>query len=131
MANFLTQTEGIRALVKALGGISPHRQTPAFAAQTFNDWFARRSISPHPSGTSSATGRWVILWPDTFNNYFYPCTAKAAVEVLEALGCHVIVPTASLCCGRSLYDFGMLDQAKRRSATYSRRSGLTSMRLRR
>ncbi|WP_447987481.1 FAD-binding and (Fe-S)-binding domain-containing protein [Nitrospira sp. Nam74] len=113
MANFLTQTPGIRALVKALGGISPHRQMPAFAAQTFKDWFARRSFSPHPSGTSSATGPRVILWPDTFNNYFYPRTAKAAVEVLEALGCQVLVPTATLCCGRPLYDFGMLDQAKR------------------
>jgi FAD/FMN-containing dehydrogenase/Fe-S oxidoreductase len=110
VANFLTQTPGIRTLVKALGGISPHRQMPAFAAQTFKDWFARRSTSPDPSRT---TGRRVILWPDTFNNYFYPRTAKAAVEVLEALGCHVIVPTATLCCGRPLYDFGMLGQATR------------------
>jgi Fe-S oxidoreductase len=55
----------------------------------------------------------VILWPDTFNNYFYPRTARAAVEVLEALGCHVIVPQNPLCCGRPLYDFGMLAQAKR------------------
>ncbi len=54
----------------------------------------------------------VLLWPDTFNNYFIPSTARAAVEVLEAAGYRVVVPRAHLCCGRPLYDFGMLDRAE-------------------
>jgi Fe-S oxidoreductase len=54
----------------------------------------------------------VLLWPDTFNNHFHPNTAKAAVEVLEAAGFRVIVPRANLCCGRPLYDHGMLDRAQ-------------------
>lgn len=54
----------------------------------------------------------VLLWPDTFNNYFHPETAIAAVEVLEAAGWNVRVPEANVCCGRPLYDFGMLDRAK-------------------
>jgi Fe-S oxidoreductase len=41
----------------------------------------------------------VILWADTFNDHFYPATAHAAVEVLEAAGYRVHVPAASLCCG--------------------------------
>ena len=55
----------------------------------------------------------VLLWADTFNNYFLPSTAKAAVEVLETAGFQVLVPRANLCCGRPLYDFGMLDRAER------------------
>lgn len=55
----------------------------------------------------------VILWPDTFNNYFHPATAKAAVEVLESAGFQVIVPKQDLCCGRPLYDYGMLGTARR------------------
>lgn len=55
----------------------------------------------------------VILWADTFNNFFHPQTAQAAVEVLEAAGFCVTVPDADLCCGRPLYDYGMLDRAKR------------------
>jgi Fe-S oxidoreductase len=55
----------------------------------------------------------VILWADTFNNYFHPETAAAAVDVLEAAGFAVDVPRAALCCGRPLYDFGMLDIARR------------------
>ncbi len=53
-----------------------------------------------------------MLWPDTFNNHFHPQTAIAAVEVLETAGFQVVVPGPSLCCGRPLYDFGMLDAAK-------------------
>ena len=53
-----------------------------------------------------------LLWPDTFNNYFHPSTARAAVEVLEAAGYRVLIPRAHLCCGRPLYDFGLLDRAQ-------------------
>ena len=55
----------------------------------------------------------VILWPDTFNNYFHPAVAKAAVAVLEDAGFEVVLPKQDLCCGRPLYDYGMLDTAQR------------------
>lgn len=106
MANLMTQTPGLRDVVKALAGISTHRAMPRFAPETFQAW--HRGREQHPVG-----GQNVLLWPDTFNNYFYPETAKAATEVLESAGCTVIVPQANLCCGRPLYDFGMLRQAKR------------------
>jgi Fe-S oxidoreductase len=54
----------------------------------------------------------VLLWPDTFNNSFHPHSGQAAVEVLEAAGFRVTVPSAWLCCGRPLYDYGMLRQAR-------------------
>ncbi|HET8721660.1 MAG TPA: FAD-linked oxidase C-terminal domain-containing protein, partial [Nitrospira sp.] len=105
-ANLLTQTAGISAVIKTLGGIAVDRRMPAFASPTFTEWFRSRQT---PSNGDLS----VILWPDTFNNYFYPGTAKAAVEVLEAAGCRVVIPPRPLCCGRPLYDFGMLDLAKR------------------
>jgi Fe-S oxidoreductase len=55
--------------------------------------------------------REVILWADTFNNYFSPDTSRAAHAVLQSAGFHVTVPQIHLCCGRPLYDFGMLDKA--------------------
>jgi FAD/FMN-containing dehydrogenase/Fe-S oxidoreductase len=106
VANFFGQTPGISSAFKMLGGISPHRQAPPFANETFKAWFARR-------GPRVPDGRPVILWPDTFNNHFHPEVAKAAVEVLEHAGCHVIVPGPSLCCGRPLYDYGFLPTARR------------------
>jgi Fe-S oxidoreductase len=54
-----------------------------------------------------------VLWPDTFNNYFRPDTARAAFEVLEHAGFRIQVPQSNLCCGRPLYDYGFLDLAER------------------
>ncbi len=106
VANFFTQTPLLTGLAKALGGISAKRRMPPFATQTFTQWFRRRG--PRNQGQPP-----VILWPDTFNNYFLPETARAAVEVLESAEFCVSVPQGSLCCGRPLYDFGMLTLAKR------------------
>jgi FAD/FMN-containing dehydrogenase/Fe-S oxidoreductase len=95
-------------LGKRLAGIAPERTPPQFADEPFRAWFERRG------GTRVVDGRRVILWPDTFTNYFEPDVAKAAVEVLEAAGCSVELPRGHVCCGRPLYDFGMLDLARHR-----------------
>jgi Fe-S oxidoreductase len=55
----------------------------------------------------------VILWPDTFTNFFESEVGAAAVEALEAAGFAVTVPQGHLCCGRPLYDYGFLDLARR------------------
>jgi FAD/FMN-containing dehydrogenase/Fe-S oxidoreductase len=105
LVNLTTQLPFLREIAKLVAGIPFQRSIPAFAPQTFKRWFRRRR--------RNSDGPRVLLWPDTFNNYFLPSTAKAAVEVLEAAGFCVIVPQANLCCGRPLYDFGMLDRAKK------------------
>jgi FAD/FMN-containing dehydrogenase/Fe-S oxidoreductase len=104
LVNVVTQTPGLSRLAKLAAGMAPERSIPAFAPQTFRAWFQRR-------GPRARGGPRVLLWPDTFNNYFYPDTARAAVEVLEHLGFDVEIPSQVLCCGRPLYDFGMLNRA--------------------
>jgi Fe-S oxidoreductase len=106
VANFFTQTPLLADLAKAAVGMAPQRQIPAFAPQTFKEWFRHRG--PRNVGMPQ-----VMLWPDTFNNHFHPATAMAAVEILEAAGYQVVVPEPFLCCGRPLYDYGMLGLAKR------------------
>jgi FAD/FMN-containing dehydrogenase/Fe-S oxidoreductase len=105
LANLGTQLPFLSDIAKMVIGIPRERRIPAFAPQNFKTWF-RRHRTPNPGGPP------VILWPDTFNNYFLPDTSIAAVEVLEAAGFEVLVPPGSLCCGRPLYDFGMLTRAK-------------------
>jgi FAD/FMN-containing dehydrogenase/Fe-S oxidoreductase len=105
LVNFLGRAPGTSQLTKWVGGISQKRNMPAFAAETFTAWFRQRKVENQ--------GRpQVILWPDTFSNNFHPDISKAAVEVLEHAGYQVRIPQQALCCGRPLYDFGMLDQAK-------------------
>jgi len=104
-ANFFTQTPGLSSLAKLAAGYAQKRHIPPYAPQTFKQWFAERPVR-------NAGKPPVILWADTFNNHFTPAVAKAAVEVLEHAGYQVHVPRQSLCCGRPLYDYGMLDTAK-------------------
>ena len=106
LVNFVTQTAPFDALAKAAIGVSQKRHIPPFASPTLKEWFARR---PHRDGG----GRRVILWADTFTNYFHAPIGIAAVEALEDAGYHVVIPQEHLCCGRPLYDYGMLDLARR------------------
>lgn len=106
LANFFTQTPLLRNVAKSVAGMPQERQVPPFASQTFRQRFRNRA----PRNESSPR---VILWADTFNNHFTPPVAEAAVEVLEAAGYRVVVPEQHLCCGRPLYDYGMLGLAKR------------------
>ncbi len=140
LANLATQTPILRSLAKKLAGVTQHRDMPTFPNQSFKQWLAsseapttkdpsrpersssnlssrpKRSEVERPAFFSTSTPSnirgTVILWADTFNNHFTPHTAQSALAVLEDAGFRVQVPRAHLCCGRPLYDFGMLDQAK-------------------
>jgi len=106
IVNFFTQTPGFASLALAAAGMAPQRKIPILAAQTFRAWFESRV----PSSESRSP---VMLFPDTFNNFFRPETARAGVEVLEAAGFDVAIPRTVLCCGRPLYDYGMLGLARK------------------
>lgn len=125
VVNFFMHAPVISNITKALAGIAPQRKMPRYAERTFKSWFNERAkrvgnsqfaVSSKGNTKLPTANRQlptVILWADTFNNYFLPQTLVAGVEVLEAAGFHVIVPKKSLCCGRPLYDFGMLNTAKK------------------
>ena len=69
--------------------------------------------SKNTAGREARTpGQQVLLWPDTWNNYYHPQTLAAAEKVLTEAGFRVEVPRGHICCGRPLYDFGLLDAAR-------------------
>ncbi len=117
LANFFSQAPGFRQILQSLLHLAPQRRVPRLARSTFQQW-ARENKVPDIAGTiSRPTPRdpqrgEVILWADTFNNYFLPATSQAALEVLQDAGFDVRVPQMHLCCGRPLYDFGFVDRAK-------------------
>jgi Fe-S oxidoreductase len=105
LANAVLQWPGLSAFAKWAGGIAPQRRIPSYAPQSFVQWFRQRG--------ERKGGQTVMLWPDTFNNFFRAQTAIAATRALEALGYAVTIPDRILCCGRPLYDWGMLDRARK------------------
>ena len=106
LANVVTSTPGLRAGAKWLADMEQSRTIPPFAPEPFVRWWAKR-----PAKNTDKPK--VVLFPDTFNNYFHPNVAKAAVDVLEAAGWQVLVPQTDMCCGRPLYDYGFMDAAGR------------------
>lgn len=107
VVNALLNAPGVGTLAKKIGGIAPQRRLPSFARKSFSRQFRDRPLG------AGAHDRPVILFPDTFNNYQRPDVLVHAANVLEDAGYRVTIPHRTLCCGRPLYDWGMLDTAKR------------------
>ena len=95
-------------VVKAILQVAEQREIPKFPEETFVKWARNRPVS---GGLRPG----VVLFADTLNNYFRPNTARAAWEVLQNVGFTIHVPQTRehLCCGRPLYDFGLLGAAKK------------------
>ncbi len=120
-------------IVKRIAGVAAERKLPRLASKSFQK-SRRPSTKPGAPGPGSPrTGfspwggnlafetwgtakigapRQVVLWPDTWNNYYHPATLTAADAVLTAAGFAVHTPTGHICCGRPLYDFGLLGAAR-------------------
>jgi Fe-S oxidoreductase len=54
----------------------------------------------------------VILFNDTFHNYFETGPLRAAAQVLERAGFAVELPREQVCCGRPMISKGLLDDVR-------------------
>jgi Fe-S oxidoreductase len=117
---FATHESAVATHIAARHDGSPvitHADSPRFAKETYTTDSMQRSsnrneLHPHGRLAPFDTDR-VLLWPDTFNNYLESAVGPAAVKVLEHAGYRVEIPPRPLCCGRPLYDWGMLTTAER------------------
>ncbi len=112
-------------LVKAIVGIAQERQLPKLALKSFVSGhdFSRanksslrsRALAPDRTRealTAAPQAPLVVLWPDTWNNYYHPQTLVAAESLLSRAGFRALSPKGHICCGRPLYDFGFLGAAR-------------------
>jgi Fe-S oxidoreductase len=95
------------SIVKKIVGVAQQRQLPSLAPESYQKG---RVAAAQPEGQSASSQ--VVLWADTWNNYYHPQTLSAAESVLTQAGFHVETPAGHLCCGRPLYDFGLLGAAR-------------------
>jgi len=94
-------------------GLAPERSLPRFQRSFL-------SALPHrPASSASKEAvpfKEVVLFVDTFNNYFEPANARAAHAVLQAAGYrvhfNVRADARPLCCGRTLLAAGRVQEAK-------------------
>ncbi len=116
VANAVTGGAFTAPLVRRLGGMAPERSLPPVAGETFTRWCARRRVAGPPG-----EGRRLLVFPDTFTNFFDPGVGRAAVAVLEAAGFRVEVPPGPVCCGLTWLSTGQVGAARRVLTATARR----------
>ncbi len=104
--NLRDRLPGLPALGQALLGLAARRSLPRWHFRPF------APAAPVPGGS----GTEVVLLVDTFNRYFEPENAHAALAVLIAAGYRVHIPSLSNgpppCCGRTFLAAGLVDEAR-------------------
>jgi Fe-S oxidoreductase len=113
LSNVAASLPGSGWLAEKTLGIARERELPAFRRETFVDWFEARGGA---TVAEDEAERRVLLLADTYTNYNRPAAGKAAVEVLEAAGAHVVVPDEAGDSGRPAHSKGFLDLARERAA---------------
>jgi len=110
-------------LIKRIAGVARERHLPRLASKSYQKArSAARQLTTMPTNLlqesaplqvvqKSARAQSILLWPDTWNNHYYPQALSAAEAILTETGFHVEVPRGHICCGRPLYDFGFLGAA--------------------
>lgn len=115
LANLRDTLPGLATLSESLLGLSAKRSLPKWRSDPF------LSSTHAPAKRAGAEQREVVLLVDTFNNYFEPDNARAALAVLEAAGYRVHLARAAddqnenarpLCCGRTFLASGLVDEAR-------------------
>jgi Fe-S oxidoreductase len=121
LTNFVLSSSITSPLIKHIVGVAQERHMPQLAGKTYKA--ARAMDETNKSGAPSiprSSAEWVgsnepqtvVLWADTWNNYYHPQTLAAAESVLTQAGFRVQTTRGHICCGRALYDFGLLDNAR-------------------
>ncbi len=96
-------------LIKYIVGVAQQRELPRLASTSYQS--SRTKVSRSEGQSAPPQVAQVLLWADTWNNYYHPQTLTAAELVLTQAGFSVTTPDGHICCGRPLYDFGLLDAA--------------------
>ncbi len=108
-SRFAPLANALQALGKRGLGFAAPRSLPRWSGDVFT-----RSLR---NWSRAGKAGEVVLFVDTFNNYFEPENARAALAVLDRAGYGVHIAGAGdgsrpLCCGRTFLAAGMVEQAK-------------------
>jgi FAD/FMN-containing dehydrogenase/Fe-S oxidoreductase len=118
LTNFVLSNAVTGPLIKHLVGVAQERKMPRLAQTSYKAGRGADETGSVPRPTSGASRavdparQRVVLWTDTWNNYYHPQTLAAAERVLTEAGFDVQTTQGHICCGRALYDFGLLGNAR-------------------
>ncbi|WP_238395419.1 FAD-binding and (Fe-S)-binding domain-containing protein, partial [Mycolicibacterium sp. CBMA 295] len=108
LANALLRVPLLGPVALSAAGVDSRRNIPPVAPRTFRSWFDENV----PSAAGGA-GDEVVLFVDSFTNYFAPEAGIATVRVLQAAGYRPRLTAGQQCCGLTWISTGQLDAARR------------------
>jgi FAD/FMN-containing dehydrogenase/Fe-S oxidoreductase len=112
LVNLMQRMPVLSGALRALVCFDGRRELPA--------WSSRSWLSTQPRDVNGSGAGTVILFADTFNNWFEPHNLDCARRVIEAAGYSVVPARAQdgrpLCCGRTYLAAGMVDRARAEAA---------------
>jgi FAD/FMN-containing dehydrogenase/Fe-S oxidoreductase len=118
LVNLRDTLPGAARLSDRLLGLASQRSLPRWRGDAFTVT-AADAPDEDRGGNGGNGGREVVLWADTFDNWFEPENLHAARAVLKAGGYRVRIARAAgardtrpLCCGRTFLATGMVDEAR-------------------
>nr|WP_284731856.1 anaerobic glycerol-3-phosphate dehydrogenase subunit C [Halorientalis regularis] len=111
LTNTLANNGPLRKLGEKLFGLTAEREFPAFATQTFREWWAERG-----GAQVQSEDKRVAYFHGCYANYNTPEVAKAMVRTFEHFGYEIVVPEQG-CSGTPMFANGMLDDARRDAET--------------
>ncbi|WP_324758220.1 anaerobic glycerol-3-phosphate dehydrogenase subunit C [Haloarcula montana] len=122
LANFAMNFGPARWVMEKTMGITSEREFPAFAKQTFREWWSTRGGAAASKENAQAArerrdldrdaDKKVAYFHGCYSNYNTPEVGKAMVRVFEEYGYEVVVPEQR-CSGTPMFANGMLDDARR------------------
>ncbi|WP_162415728.1 FAD-binding and (Fe-S)-binding domain-containing protein [Cyclobacterium roseum] len=104
--NSIQSSPLFRKSLEKIAGFDSRRTLPAYATQTFYQWFNKNGEN------QPKTGKKVALFADTYLNYHEPSIGKAAVKLLNECGYEVVLANVG-CCQRPKISHGFLREAKK------------------
>lgn len=112
LLNPLLSSSVVRSLNERILGLDRRRPMPAWATRTLASRWRERPLPATPQD--------VVLFNDTFTNYYHPEIGLAVAALGDRAGITLgLGPDA--CCGRPLISQGLLDDARRQAADTTRR----------
>jgi FAD/FMN-containing dehydrogenase/Fe-S oxidoreductase len=114
VSNWIAGTRPVKALNESLLGIDRRRRLPQFQRNTLAKRAGRLKAASRRSHLHAAASP-VLLFNDTFTNFYDPEIGVAALEVLRATG-HQPALAANGCCGRPQISKGLLRDARQLAA---------------
>jgi FAD/FMN-containing dehydrogenase/Fe-S oxidoreductase len=103
LVNVIQSSKLVRRLVQSVAGIDARRAYPKLT---------RHPMPGVSASPSSPNGRRVVLFNDTYTNFYEPGIGRSAIDLLSACGYDVVIADAG-CCQRPAISKGLLRDAKR------------------